>query len=213
MNEMRKTGGGVRMYKNFIFLIFLCFSSSVLSQSINERLDEIQDELDHQRMMNKLNKGLEDLRKQNEELQRQRPQINPPIYSNPQVNPIPKVPSDFQYVNRVQTDDISGDLFILKSSIRKKLNNIVNYKTVTLYVLPILLEGNKTSFRFDYLTETKEINCKNNTYRNYKGEFYLRDCSSCSTKKLQYSSESNMTGFEYFTNTSKESSESTFLCR
>jgi hypothetical protein len=212
MREMKKTGGGVRMYKNFIFLIFLCFSSSVFSQSINDRLDEIQDELDHQRMMNKLNKGLEDLRKQNDELQRQQPQINPPIHSSPKVVPIPKVSPDFQYVKRIQTDDITGDVFIIKSSIRKQSNDVVNYKTASIYVFPILFDG-KRSFKTDYIVETKGINCKNNSYRLYRGEFYLRDCFSCSTKKIQYSTESTMTGFVYFTNTSKESSESTFLCR
>jgi hypothetical protein len=212
MREMKKTGGGVRIYKNFIFLIFLCFSSSVYSQSINERLDEIQDELDHQRMMNKLNKGLEDLRKQNDELQRQQPQINPPIHSSPKVVPIPKVSPDFQYVKRIQTDDITGDVFIIKSSIRKQSNDVVNYKTASIYVFPILFDG-KRSFKTDYIVETKGINCKNNSYRLYRGEFYLRDCFSCSTKKIQYSTESTMTGFVYFTNTSKESSESTFLCR
>jgi hypothetical protein len=193
--------------------VLLIFSSSVFSQPINDRLDEIQDELDHQRMMNKLNKGLEDLRKKNEELQRQRPQINPPIYSSPQVIPIPKVSSDFLYIKRIQTDETTGDLFIIKSSIKKQKNDIVDYKTAILYVLPILFEVKTKSFKSDYLIQSKAINCKNNTYRTYKGEFYLRDCGTCSNKKLLYSAESTMKNFEYFTNNSIESSEFNSLCR
>jgi hypothetical protein len=69
-------------------LLILLFSSSVYSQSgyfpgsTKDRIDD----LEQQRMFDKIERGLDEIRRQNQELQRQQPQINPPIYSTPQNN-------------------------------------------------------------------------------------------------------------------------------
>lgn len=205
---MRVIGGGVKMSKNFIFFILFIFSSSVFSQSgyfpgsTKDKLDDIE----QQRMLDKLERGLDEIRRQNEELKRQRPPINPPIYSNPQIS------SDFHYVVRTKSNESDGDVLIIKSSVKRQSNSIVNYKTVSLFDKPLTLEG-KTSFKTDYIIETKSINCRNNTSISFFGEFYLRDCSTCSNKKLQHSSKSGMKEYVSIKNNEQEFYEFNYLCR
>ena len=82
-----------------IFIVCVFFSSSVFSQtgyfpgSTKDRLDDIE----QQRMF--------DIRRQNEELQRRQPQINSPIYSNPQNTII-----DNQYLNNTNKCTLQGEI-------------------------------------------------------------------------------------------------------
>lgn len=203
--------------KKLIFLFFFTFSSSIFSQSVRDRLDDIEDKLDElefqremDRSLDRLRRQSEEIRRQTEELQRRQPQINPPIYSNP-LNA-----SDFQYIIRTKSPiegEGGGDVLIIKSSIKKQVNSVVNYKTVSLFDKSFMLEGNKNKFKTDYIIESKAINCRNNTSITLSAEFFLRDCSTCSNKKLQYTSKSTMKEFVSIRNNEQEFYEFNFLCR
>lgn len=200
--------------KKLIFLFFLTFSSSLFSQSIRDRLDDIEnklDDLEQQRLIEQIRRNSEESRRLWEEQQRQRPQINPPIFLTPQNT------SDFQYIIRTKSpigkDDGDGDVLIIKSSIKRQVNSVVNYKTVSLFDKPFMLEGKNNKFKTDYIIETKAINCRNNTSISLSGEFFLRDCSTCSKKKLQYSSKTAMKEFVPIRNNEQEFYEFNFLCR
>ena len=199
--------------KKILFFSLFIFSSSVFSQSgyfpgsTKDRLDDIE----QQRMFDKLERGLDEIRRQNEEQQNLQPQINPPIFLTPQNT------SDFQYIIRTKSpigkDDGDGDVLIIKSSIKRQVNSVVNYKTVSLFDKPFMLEGKNNKFKTDYIIETKAINCRNNTSISLSGEFFLRDCSTCSKKKLQYSSKTAMKEFVPIRNNEQEFYEFNFLCR
>lgn len=191
--------------------LLLIFSSSVYSQSGNypsSTKDRI-DDLEQQRMLDKLDRGLDEIRRQNQELQRQQPQINPPIYSTPQVA------SDFHYIVRTISDNISGDIFLIKSSIKRQSNNIIFYQRLTLWEKPITFDDSKTKklFKSDYMVESITMNCNNNTSHSSKIDLYLRDCISCKNKKLIQSRNATSNKFFLIKDNDIEFHEFNYLCR
>jgi len=193
-------------------LLILLFSSSVYSQSIRDRLDDIQeriDDIEQQRLIDKMRRDSDDFTRRMQELQRQQPQINPPIYSTPQVA------SDFHYIVRTISDNISGDIFLIKSSIKRQSNNIIFYQRLTLWEKPITFDDSKTKklFKSDYMVESITMNCNNNTSHSSKIDLYLRDCISCKNKKLIQSRNATSNKFFPIKNNDIEFHEFNYLCR
>jgi len=169
--------------KKILFFLILFFSSSVYSQSgyfpgsTKDRIDD----LEQQRMFDKLERGLDEIRRQNQELQRQQPQINPPIYSSPQSK------SDLEAISTIHTDNVSGYTFIRKSSLKRQPNNSFAYTTETVYgnQLSFINQSNKNII-YNFAIESKIMNCNSFTTQATKLDFYLKECSNCINKKLMY---------------------------